>query len=181
MTRPTIIRRGAAGHSFRRYVPGLALALTLTTVGAGTVMAAAPTPAPTAATRADSTQRLHFAVEFSPFQVIDLPPKDELQPGDYSVFSDRLLNRAGRVVGVQGGSGLVTKVRATGAQVYFTLAVRLPHGQIAAAGLSSTAATKRLAVVGGTGRYSGAAGHAVLVENGDDTGTLTIILRRSSE
>jgi hypothetical protein len=121
---------------------------------------------------------MHFEVEFSPHRVIDTPPEREFQPGDYAVFSDRLLNRSGRVVGTQGGSGLVTKVRATGAQVYFSLAIRLSHGQIAAEGLSTTAPTKKLAVVGGTGRYTGAAGHIILVERGDGTGTLTVVLRQ---
>jgi len=151
------------------------------TAGAGTVAAAGPELAGTsqAAQAAESRQRLHFEVEFSPHRVVDTPPRQVLQPGDYSVFSDRLLNRAGRAVGAQAGSGLVTKVRDTGAQVYFSLAIRLAHGQIAVQGLSSTAPIKRMPISGGTGRYSGVDGHVVLVERGDGTGTLTVILRRS--
>jgi hypothetical protein len=169
----------ASGQGARRYLPALALAA-VATVGAGTVAAAGPTTAGTShsAQTVDSHRRMHFEVEFSPHRVIDTPPQRELQPGDYSVFSDRLLDRAGRVVGRQAGSGLVTKIRATGAQVYFSLAVKLAHGQIAVQGLSSTAPTKRMAVVGGTGRYTGADGHAILVERGDGTGTLTVTLRR---
>jgi hypothetical protein len=50
-------------------------------------------------------------------------------------------------------------------------------GQIAAQGISSTAPTKRLAVVGGTGEYTGASGYLELVENGNGTGRLTLVLR----
>ena len=170
--------QGSRGHGIRRY--GLALTLAIVaTVGAGTVAAAGPTPAGSShgAHAATSIHRVHFEVEFSPHHVVDTPPRQELQPGDYSIFSDRLLNRSGHVVGTQAGSGLVTKVRATGAQVYFSLAIKLSHGQIAAQGLSTTAPTKKLAIAGGTGRYTGAAGHILLVERGDGTGALTVVLR----
>jgi hypothetical protein len=124
---------------------------------------------------------LHFAVDFSPFNVIDVPPlqqhRGDYRPGDYAVFSDVLRNARGRAVGTEAGSGLITKVSSTGAQVYFTMAVQIAGGQIAAQGISSTAPTKRLAVVGGTGQYTGASGLLELVENGDGTGRLTLILR----
>ncbi len=45
-------------------------------------------------------------------------------------------------------------------------------------GLTTTAATKHIAITGGTGRYQGAGGEATLVELGDGTGTLIIRLRR---
>jgi hypothetical protein len=54
----------------------------------------------------------------------------------------------------------------------------LADGQLAFQGLTTTAPTKQLAITGGTGRYQGAGGEATLVEFGDDTGTLTIRLRR---
>jgi len=169
---PSTSRRTRSG--VRRYAPAFALALAVTAAGAGTVAAAGPT---TPRETAERHSRLHFDVEFSPHSLVDVPPRQQLQPGDYSVFSDRLLDPAGRVVGVQGGSGLVTKVRASNAQVFFDLAVRLRHGQIAAQGLSTTAPEKRLAVVGGTGRYAGATGHIVLVEHGDGAGSLTVVLK----
>jgi hypothetical protein len=57
----------------------------------------------------------------------------------------------------------------------------LPDGQIAAQGRATNAPVKTLAVVGGTGRYSGASGELVLTElgNAQNTGTLAITLDRS--
>ena len=180
MTHTAQSHHGAGVHGVRRHAPALALALVVPTVGAAAVAAGPPTAGTSDPTQAlERDRRLHFEVAFSPHRVVDTPPEQELQPGDYSVFSDRLLDRAGRVVGRQAGSGLVTKVRATGAQVYFSLAVKLADGQIAVQGLSSTAPTKRMAVSGGTGRYTGADGHVVLVERGDGTGSLTLFLRRA--
>jgi hypothetical protein len=135
-----------------------------------------PTPATSHAGRV-----LHFGVRFSPFHVIDVPPlqkrRGDYQPGDYTVFSDVLTNGAGKAVGTEGGSGLITRVSAKGAQIFFSLAIKLPQGQLAAQGLATTAPSKQLAVVGGTGHFTGARGHLKLLEHGDGTGTLTVTLR----
>ena len=64
----------------------------------------------------------------------------------------------------------------TTGQIFFTLAMQVPHGQITAAGLSTPAPSKELAVTGGTGRYVGAQGRLDLVEHGDGTGSLVITL-----
>jgi Dirigent-like protein len=129
---------------------------------------------------ADHGRTMRFGVRFSPFNVIDVPPlakhRGDYRPGDYAVFSDVLVNPAGTAVGTEGGSGLITAASATGFQVEFDLSIKLPQGQIAVQGLSSTAPNKRLAIVGGTGQFVGAAGHIDLVEHGDGTGTLTITL-----
>ena len=143
---------------------------------------AAPTNASAVSSPAHPVTVLRFAVKFSDHYVVDVPPPgatpEDVGLGDYAVFSDQLLDRSGRVVGTEGGSGLVTKITQTEAQVFFTLAVQLPHGQITASGLSSPAPSKQLAVTGGTGRYVGASGHLDLVENGDGTGSLVITLGR---
>ena len=182
MSNTTNNSRRSVRERIRRHAVVLALGLILTSAGA--VEVATADPAPPGADRGDRTRAsrvLQFDVRFSPFNVIDVPPAarrpGDYQPGDYAVFSDKLLNGAGKRVGTQAGSGLITRVRPTGAQVYFSLAIRLRHGQIAAQGLSTTAPTKRLAVVGGTGSYTGAQGHLALTENGDGTGTLSITLR----
>jgi hypothetical protein len=157
----------------------LAVGVAVTAASAVTVATAnTPVVAQEQGDSSPDSQVLRFDVRFSPFNVIDVTPPqgDGTQPGDYAVFSDRLINQAGEMVGRQGGSGLVTRLTASGAEIFFDLAIRLHNGQIAAQGLSSTAASKRIAVVGGTGAYTGADGHLVLVENGDGTGTLTITL-----
>ncbi len=71
---------------------------------------------------------------------------------------------------------MITRIDQTGAQIYFSLTVQLPGGQITGAGLASAAPSKTIAITGGTGRYVDAAGQLDLVENGDDTGTLTLTL-----
>jgi hypothetical protein len=125
--------------------------------------------------------RLRFGVKFSPFTVIDVPPRathpGDYQPGDYTVFSDVLTDRTGRRVGTEGGSGLITKVSNSEVQLCYTLAIRLRGGQIAVQGLASPAPDKRLAVVGGTNRFLGARGHFHLVEHRNGTGVLVITLR----
>jgi hypothetical protein len=106
-------------------------------------------------------QILRFGVSFSPHNVIDVPPLQrtdgDFQPGDYAVFSDVLTNRAGHRVGREGGSGLITRRTPTGAEVYFSLGIKMHHGQIEAQGPASIAPHKTLAIVGGTGRYDAGA------------------------
>jgi hypothetical protein len=157
-----------------------AIAGTSAIVATSTAAGAAPTASAAASSVHHRVSVLRFAVRFSPFHVVDVPPlakqDGDYGIGDYAVFSDDLLNARGHVVGTEGGSGLVTRVSSTGVQVFFDMAIGLAHGQIAAQGLSSPAAHKRLAIVGGTGRYVGARGHIDLVENGNGTGSLVITL-----
>jgi Dirigent-like protein len=173
----TRTRRRAAAAQVRRH--GVIAAIAVAVLAGGAVTAASAST-PSTHTSGHGRQVLHLGVKFSPFNVIDVPPLQktdgDFQPGDYAVFSDVLTNQAGKKVGTEGGSGLITKVSSSGAQVYFSLAIKLPHGQVAAAGLASTAPHKRIAVVGGTGAYSGARGRLDLVEKGDGTGTLTLTL-----
>src|SRR4051794_19042212 len=45
--------------------------------------------------------------------------------GDYATFSDVLTNNTGRRVGTEAGSGLITRVSAAGAQIFFSMAIHL--------------------------------------------------------
>lgn len=178
----------AARSAFRRQSWVTATVAAAAAVAATTaVLATLTTPAGAATTlsSAASSPRhdvtvLRFAVRFSPFHIVDVPPlaqhDGDVGIGDYVVFGDDLLDAKGRVVGTEGGSGLVTRVSATEAQVFYDLAIVLPQGQIAAQGLASPASAKHLGIVGGTGRYVGAEGHLDLVENGDGTGSLVLTL-----
>jgi Allene oxide cyclase barrel like domain len=168
----------------RRRALGLALVGPLVLV---TPLAAAGDTATSAHGPSTSDQRqvLRFEVKFSPFNIVDVPPRarfdGDYQAGDYVTFSDRLFDGTGRRVGAEAGSGLLTKVSKAGLQVSYTLTIRLAgRGQISAQGLSTSAPTKRLAVTGGTSRYVGAAGSLTLVENGDGTGSLTVTLDSSA-
>jgi hypothetical protein len=165
----------------RRRTRRLALAASLAAVILPVTAASGDTSNVSRPDDADARRTLHFDVKFSPFNVIDVPPtaqaEGDYRPGDYAIFSDTLLNRSGRPVGTEAGSGLITKVSDSGIQVVYTMTVRLHgRGQISAQGLGSPAPTKRLAVTGGTGRFVGADGSLELVEHGDGTGTLDITL-----
>jgi hypothetical protein len=133
-----------------------------------------PTPNP-------DRQVLHFGVRFSPHHVIDVPPLaqhlGDYGIGDYATFGDVLTDDTGRRVGSEAGSGLITRVNAAGAQIFFSMAIHLPGGDITAAGISSTAPRKNLVVTGGTGSFLRARGGLHLVEFRHGTGTLKITLR----
>jgi hypothetical protein len=124
---------------------------------------------------------LRFGVQFSPHNVIDVPPLQKVpgdyRPGDYATFGDVLTDNTGRRVGTEAGSGLITRVSAAGAQIFFSMAIHLPAGDITAGGISSTAPHKSLVVTGGTGSFLGARGAVHLVEFRHGTGTLKITLR----
>jgi hypothetical protein len=151
----------------------LALAATLAVVTGGAVTTSAAAPAASAS----STRTLEFVVHFRPFDqnFVDVGAPG-LSIGDASVFRDQLLDAKGRTVGEEAGTCLVTDVVATGVQTLCNGGVVLRGGQIEFQGVATNAPRKTLAVVGGTGRYRGVTGEAVLVENGDDTGTLTLSL-----
>jgi Dirigent-like protein len=131
--------------------------------------------------KAQHGQVLRFGLRFSPFDVIDVPPLQthpgDYRAGDYTVFSDTLVNRKGRPVGTEAGTGTISRVDDTGAQIYYSMAIQVRGGQITASGLGTPDPRKLLAVTGGTGSFVGARGSVHVVENGDDTGTLTITLR----
>jgi hypothetical protein len=118
---------------------------------------------------------LRFDVRFSPFHLVDADGDGATSLGDYTVFHDILL-RDGQQVGDEGGTCPIVDIQQ--GLIHCTGTIRLPGGQLTFQGLTTTAPTKLVAITGGTGRYQGAAGEATLVEFGDDTGTLTIRLRR---
>jgi hypothetical protein len=163
-------------------VAGTGIALVTATSSAGAAPRAGTSAPAAVASPAHHATVLRFGVKFSDHYVVDVPPlgknKDDFGIGDYALFSDQLLDRKGHVVGTEAGSGLITKVTTTEAQIFFTLGIQLPHGQITASGISSPAPSKELAITGGTGRYVGASGRLHLVEKGDGTGTLVLTLVR---
>lgn len=131
--------------------------------------------APTAKPAEPKAKTLRFDVRFSPFHLVDADGDGATSLGDYTVFHDILL-RDGQQVGDEGGTCPIVDIQQ--GLIHCTGTIRLPGGQLTFQGLTTTAPTKLMAITGGTGRYQGAAGEATLVEFGDDTGTLTIRLRR---
>ncbi|GIF23966.1 hypothetical protein BJ973_004580 [Actinoplanes tereljensis] len=147
---------------------------------------ARPTPA-----AAQGGSAVTLGVHFSGFFLLDFSAtgvrqvtsfQDPFDPsrGDQTVFRDELL-RNGQVVGHDDGSCTVTDIVPTdpdplklACQVTFSL----PEGQITTQGAATNNPVKRLAITGGTGRYTGAYGEAVLTESGDETGSLLLNLTR---
>jgi allene oxide cyclase-like protein len=111
---------------------------------------------------------LRFDVRFSPFHLVDADGDGATSLGDYAVFHDILL-RNGEEVGDEGGTCPIVDVEQ--GLIHCTGTIRLAEGQLTFQGLTTTAATKHIAITGGTGRYQGVGGEATLVELGDGTGT----------
>jgi Dirigent-like protein len=157
-------------------------------VAAGWFACSLAIPVANAATTSDSVRTLQFAVQFSPFTVIDFGPtsvrtvtdlsQSDPSVGDVSVFRDRLL-RAGKVVGSDSGTCTIVRVDLAAdpplditCQVVFDL----PGGSIATQGNATNDPVKHLVVTGGTGAYVDAAGAVTLTEFADNTGAVVIRL-----
>lgn len=147
-------------------------ALVLLFLLGGVAIAGAAPKAEPADTKAKT---LRFDVRFSPFHLIDVGGDGAPSLGDYVVFHDVLLVD-GEEVGDEGGTCPLVDLEQ--GLIHCTGTIRLPGGQITFQGLTTTEPTKQVAITGGTGRYQGAGGEATLVEFPDQTGTLTVKLRR---
>jgi hypothetical protein len=148
---------------------GTALAALLL-LGGVAIAGAAPQTEPAAKGRT-----LQFEVRFSPFNLVDVGGDGAPSLGDYVVFHDLLLVD-GKQVGDEGGTCPVVDLEQ--GLIHCTGTIRLAGGQLTFQGLTTTDPTKHLAITGGTGRYQGVGGEATLVERGDQTGSLTVRLRR---
>lgn len=147
----------------RRTLTSTTLALLL--LLGGVAIAGAAAKAKPAAPKAKT---LRFDVRFSPFHLVDADGDGATSVGDYPVFHDILL-RNGEEVGDEGGTCPIVDVEQ--GLIHCTGTIRLAEGQLTFQGLTTTAATKHIAITGGTGRYQGVGGEATLVELGDGTGT----------
>ena len=130
---------------------------------AGTFSAACtPTDPQTLITIADA--RIHQA------QVVDLgEPGDS--PGDILVFDQPLLDQNRKDIGNNSGVCVRTLIGHS-FQCQWTLTMK--NGTIQVAGREFDRGTSDIAIVGGTGDYSGISGHMRSVKNGDGTFTQSL-------
>ncbi|MDP9219914.1 MAG: hypothetical protein M3P23_05160 [Actinomycetota bacterium] len=142
-------------------------------LSAGLVLSSLTSSASSATPKDSDRDTLHFDVTFSPFFFLDLGKK-QFSMGDEIVAHDQLLDASGAVVGHNGVSCIMTAPRQAEAECTATFS--LPHGTITTQFLNSPPSVKTMAVTGGTARYRDVSGQGVLVENGDDTGTITFQL-----
>ena len=115
---------------------------------------------------------LEFDVQFSPFSYTDLGEPGP-GPADLIVFDDVLLTD-GMPVGHEMGSCVV--VNADNVASCSALITLDDGGTIAYSLENAPPPEKALVITGGGGKYRSAGGDGVLVENGDQTGTLTLNL-----
>jgi hypothetical protein len=103
-------------------------------------------------------------------KVIDVgEPGDSV--GDILTFDQPLLNEQGEQIGNNSGTCIRTRV-AHSFQCQWTLT--LENGSIQVAGREFDKGTSAIAIVGGTGHYTGITGQMESVNNGDGTFTQTL-------
>lgn len=108
--------------------------------------------------------RIHSA------KVIDVgEPGDSV--GDILTFDQPLLNQQGEQIGNNSGTCIRTRVGHS-FQCQWTLT--LENGSIQVAGREFDKGSSHIAIVGGTGRYTGITGQMESVNNGDGTFTQTM-------
>lgn len=131
-------------------------------IGASLAVGGGPSDADDSGLRLTQVQRADDA------HLVDAPPRGgDLTAGDVVVFH-ATLKRGTRSVGRTVGSCTVVRSSPQLGQCELTFMLR--EGAIQAAGAGAGASTRalRLAVVGGTGRYSGRRGEVRITPTGDD-------------
>lgn len=119
---------------------------------------------------AHADQTLAYDVRFH--DTVLAAKTDGLSLGDRFILDDTLL-QGGKAVGKS--SGLCTITDTTGialCNVTFTL----PDGTVSIQFVNAPPPKKDFAVIGGTGSYAGSTGTGVMIENGDNTGNLSLTL-----
>ncbi len=148
-------------------------------VAVGTVVVASALLVPGAVASAGADDRggtrshettLHFDVAFSPFDLVDLG-EPGLSAGDVIVFDDVLLQDGEQVGGMAGTCVVIDATPLANCTGVVTLA---EQDTITFAFLNAPPPEKIFAITGGSGTYRSARGDGLLVEFGDDTGTLTL-------
>lgn len=115
---------------------------------------------------------LQFDIQFND-TILAADASVGFQLGDRIVLNDLVL-LDGTQVGHNGGVCTVTD--AVGGEMFCAVTWSLPDGTISTQFLNTAPPEKVFAITGGTGAYQGAQGIGVLVEHGDETGTVSFEL-----
>jgi len=142
---------------------------TLSTAAAGLLTIAADCGLIVSAAQAGQT--LSYDVNFH--DTVLTAKTDGLSLGDRFILDDVLLE-AGKQVGTS--SGLCTITNVDGIAIC-NVTFSLPGGTLSAQFINAPPPRKDFAIIGGTGAYANAMGTGVMIENGDNTGNLTLTLQ----
>jgi hypothetical protein len=149
----------------------LAIASSLALLGLGTSAAVTTATASPSASKSASQRpfvgRLHLVERVSTSQFVDLG-KRGLSIGDHDVTRSDILDSSGRLVGRSDGDCVITGV---GAKLG-----GLCHGVLTLAGgqlvgefaFGKSGSNRSQAIIGGTGKYAGAHGQAIVDTSGTD-------------
>lgn len=152
---------------FTVLIPTLAVVLLGRPGSVVTAQDASPVASPAAAAGA-----LQFDVQFND-SILAADPSAGFQLGDRVILNDLVL-LDGKQVGHNGG--VCTIIDAAGGEMFCAVTWSLPDGTISTQFLNTPPPEKVFAITGGTEAYQGAQGIGVLVEHGDQTGTVSFEL-----
>jgi hypothetical protein len=130
-----------------------------------------------AAADKSGARRLHFDVQFSPFNFIDSAPPAGPSNGDLITSHDVLLRADGSRAGRDGIVCTLTDVDRQEATCHGVFHIG-DRGNITVQFLNTPPPRKIGAVTGGTGEFTAVGGVMRLVEHGDGTGAVTFMLTR---
>ena len=159
----------------RVVLTGAAAALVLALAGVVAISAASQAAEPSS----QKAKTLTFHVVFSPFTPIaannERDPNSPFALGDEIVFHDQLYAN-GKRVGDQLGSCVIASL-APQLLANCSVVIRLPGGNLTGQSIAIQGPEPReIALTGGTGRYRSAGGEGTLVEFGNGTGRLTLLV-----
>jgi hypothetical protein len=142
----------------KRQAAVLSAALAVTVVGLAVVSSNAQQPGPPT-----GTLELVGLNQEARFKFVDTPPRRRENAGDQFLITQRLRNASNRRVGRVHASFAITPGRRSAAQGSGTFILR--NGRIVVTGIvDDRGRTDTLAIVGGSGAYTGARGTLVVTE-----------------
>lgn len=179
------MREGATVDPSDREVVMPLLRSSLRTLAVGAALAAVPLLVlaghQSTATGADDASVFTMRFEPASFKLVDVPPAAASEtsppgPGDYFVLKNRLFKGDRRLGALHATCVITNRGTSPGnTPLLCTGVYRLPGGTLIGSALLSTdAEVNRIAVTGGTGRFTGMTGIATEFNENDGTGRILV-------